>query len=146
MLIHPAINRAVLISMVIHTIVSILTCIIDLLRGFVIYFILLVSCLPLINICCQGDGSPDNVHPHFCTATATTISEHHIWLKPSRTTLSGINLLQIFSRAFVKLSAISFRNTFQMHSINFFFFFFCEILPLNHMSVTYHFPGFVLNI
>lgn len=55
-------------------------------------------------------------------ATATTTSEPHTCLKPSRITLIGFNQLLTFCRTSVRLSVISSRNTFQMPLTDFAFF------------------------
>ena len=147
MLILPAVSRAVQISVVMRLIVFIWTLTIGLLRRFAIHFVLLMSCL-LINICCQGDGSPDNVHPHFLYKDGNGHSNHNqratylakaIKDNPERFQ-SITDILQDVCKIVCDVLQKHLLDTFDRLCV------FCEILPLNQMPATYPFPGFVLNI
>jgi len=147
MLILPAVSRAVQISVVMRLIVFIWTLTIGLLRRIAIHFVLLMSCL-LINICCQGDGSPDNVHPHFLYKDGNGHSNHNqratylakaIKDNPERFQ-SITDILQDVCKIVCDVLQKHLPDAFDRLRV------FCEILPLNQMPATYPFPGFVLNI
>jgi hypothetical protein len=147
MLILPAVSCAVQISVVMRLIVFIWTLTIGLLRRFAIHFFLLMSCL-LINICCQGDGSPDNVHPHFLYKDGNGHSNHNhratylakaIKDNPERFQ-SITDILQDVCKIVCDVLQKHLPDAFDRLRV------FCEILPLNQMPATYPFPGFVLNI
>jgi hypothetical protein len=113
----------------------------------VIYSISLVSCL-LINICCQGDGSPDDIHPHFLYKDGNGHSNHNqratylskaIKDNPDRFQ-SITDILQDICKIVCDILQKHLPDAFDRLRV------FCEILPLNHMPVTYPFPGLVLNI
>ena len=147
MLILPAVSRAVQISVVMCLIVFIWTLTIDLLRRFAIHFFILMSCL-LINICRQGNGSPDNVHPHFLYKDGNGHSNHNqratylakaIKDNPERFQ-SITDILQDVCKIVCDVLQKHLPDAFDRLRV------FCEILPLNQMPATYPFPGFVLNI
>ena len=147
MLILPAVSRAVQISVVMRLIVFIWTLTIGLLRRFAIHFVLLMSCL-LINICCEGDWSPDNVHPHFLYKDGNGHSNHNqratylakaIKDNPERFQ-SITDILQDVCKIVCDVLQKHLPDAFDRLRV------FCEILPFNQMPATYPFPGFVLNI
>jgi hypothetical protein len=113
----------------------------------VIYFILLVS-RPLIDICCQGDESPDNVHPHFLYRDGNGHSNHnqratHLAkaIKDNPEQFQSItDILEGICKIVCDILQKHLPDAFDQLRV------FCEILPLNHMPATYPFPGFVLNI
>ncbi|KIM74023.1 hypothetical protein PILCRDRAFT_14754 [Piloderma croceum F 1598] len=95
-----------------------------------------------------GDGSPDNVHPHFLYRDGNGHGNHNqratylakaIKNNPERYQ-SITDILEGICKIVCSVLQKHLPDAFDQLRV------FCEILPLNHMPVTYPFPGFVLNI